>query len=36
MAFAKWIQANFKDLDFYTGASMNPDGMYVYSPLLLT
>ncbi|KAK4650728.1 hypothetical protein QC762_710110 [Podospora pseudocomata] len=31
MAFAKWIQANFKDLDFYTGASMNPDGMVILS-----
>jgi len=31
MAFAKWIQANFKDLDFYTGASMNPDGMVIIS-----
>jgi hypothetical protein len=29
MAFAKWIQANFKDLEFFTGPSMNPDGMVV-------
>lgn len=26
-AFAKKIIANFKDFDFYTGESMNPDGM---------
>ena len=26
-AFAKKIVANFKDYDFYTGESMNPDGM---------
>lgn len=26
-AFAKKIIANFKDYDFYTGESMNPDGM---------
>ncbi|KAH7343524.1 Mss4-like protein [Rhizoctonia solani] len=26
-AFAKKIIANFKDFEFYTGASMNPDGM---------
>lgn len=27
--FAKKIIANFKDYDFYTGESMNPDGMVV-------
>jgi len=26
-AFAKKIAANFKDYEFYTGESMNPDGM---------
>jgi len=26
-AFAKKILANFKNFDFYTGESMNPDGM---------
>lgn len=26
-AFAKKIVANFKDFEFYTGSSMNPDGM---------
>ncbi|PWN95868.1 putative translationally-controlled tumor protein [Tilletiopsis washingtonensis] len=26
-AFAKKVVANFKDYDFYTGESMNPDGM---------
>lgn len=26
-AFAKKIIANFKDWEFYTGESMNPDGM---------
>jgi hypothetical protein len=26
-AFAKKIVANFKDYEFYTGGSMNPDGM---------
>ncbi len=26
-AFAKKIIANFKDYEFYTGESMNPDGM---------
>ncbi|KAF8416665.1 translationally-controlled tumor protein [Tirmania nivea] len=26
-AYAKKIVANFKDFDFYTGSSMNPDGM---------
>lgn len=26
-AFAKKIVANFKDFEFYTGESMNPDGM---------
>lgn len=26
-AYAKKIIANFKDYDFYTGESMNPDGM---------
>jgi hypothetical protein len=25
--YAKKIIANFKDFDFYTGESMNPDGM---------
>ncbi|KAL2124067.1 hypothetical protein VTJ04DRAFT_432 [Mycothermus thermophilus] len=28
-AYAKKIIANFKDYDFYTGESMNPDGMVV-------
>lgn len=28
-AFAKKILANFKDWEFYTGESMNPDGMWV-------
>ncbi|KAH9938156.1 translationally controlled tumor-associated [Fomitopsis serialis] len=28
-AFAKKIVANFKDFEFYTGESMNPDGMVV-------
>ncbi|KAH7066942.1 translationally controlled tumor protein [Paraphoma chrysanthemicola] len=27
--FAKKIIANFKDYDFYTGESMNPDGMVI-------
>lgn len=27
-AYAKKIVANFKDYEFYTGESMNPDGMY--------
>ena len=26
-AYAKKIVANFKDFEFYTGESMNPDGM---------
>lgn len=26
-AFAKTVVANFKDYEFYTGESMNPDGM---------
>lgn len=26
-AYAKKIVSNFKDYDFYTGESMNPDGM---------
>lgn len=26
-AYAKKIVGNFKDYDFYTGESMNPDGM---------
>jgi hypothetical protein len=26
-AYAKKIVANFKDYDFYTGESMDPDGM---------
>jgi len=26
-AFAKKVVANFKDYEFYTGESMNPDGM---------
>jgi len=26
-AFAKKVVANFKDLEFYTGENMNPDGM---------
>lgn len=30
-AYAKKIVGNFKDYDFYTGESMNPDGMYVSS-----
>ena len=28
--FMKSIKPNFKDLDIYTGSSMNPEGMYVY------
>ena len=28
-AFAKKIVANFKDYEFYTGESMDPDGMVV-------
>lgn len=28
-AFAKKVVANFKEYDFYTGASMNPDAMVV-------
>lgn len=28
-AFAKKIIANFKDYEFFTGESMNPDGMIV-------
>lgn len=28
-AYAKKIVANFKDFDFYTGESMDPDAMYV-------
>lgn len=28
-AFAKKLLANFKDYEFYTGESMNPDGMLV-------
>ena len=27
--YTKHIVPNFKDLDFYTGESMDPDGMYV-------
>ena len=27
--FAKKVIANFKDYDFYTGESMNPDGMVI-------
>jgi hypothetical protein len=27
--FTKHISPNFKDFDFYTGESMDPDGMYV-------
>ena len=26
-AYAKKVVANFKDFEFYTGESMNPDGM---------
>ena len=29
--FTKKLAPNFKDLDCYTGESMDPDGMYVYS-----
>lgn len=29
--YAKHIVPNFADLDFYTGESMDPDGMYVVS-----
>lgn len=28
-AFAKKVIANFKDYEFFTGESMNPDGMIV-------
>lgn len=28
-SFAKKIIANFKDYEFYTGESMNPDGMII-------
>lgn len=31
-AAAKKLVANFKDLEFYTGESMNPEGMYVPPP----
>ena len=27
--FTKVLSPNFKDLDFYTGESMDPEGMYV-------
>ena len=27
--FTKKLAPNFKELDFYTGESMDPDGMYV-------
>ena len=30
--YTKHIVPNFADLDFYTGESMDPDGMYVVSP----
>jgi hypothetical protein len=30
-AAAKKLLANFKDYEFYTGESMDPDGMYVIS-----
>jgi len=33
--YAKKIVANFKDYDFYTGESMNPDGMYEYETFTL-
>lgn len=29
-AYAKKIVAGFKDFDFYTGESMDPDGMLVF------
>lgn len=43
-AFEKGAQAyvkehllpNFKDFEFYTGESMNPDGMYVFYPTILS
>lgn len=33
--YTKHIVPNFSDFDFYTGESMDPDGMYVvsYSPV---
>ena len=30
--YTKNIVPNFGDFDFYTGESMDPDGMYVVSP----
>ena len=33
--YTKNIVPNFNDLDFYTGESMDPDGMYVSSSCLL-
>lgn len=33
--FTSKIAPNFKDFDFYSGSSMDPDGMYVSTPLLL-
>jgi hypothetical protein len=32
--FAKKIVGNFKDYEFLIGESMDPDGMYVATPLL--
>ena len=29
--FTKKLAPNFNDLDFYTGESMDPDGMYVFT-----
>ena len=40
--YTKHIAPNFKDFDFYSGESMNPDGMYaapfplIISPFYLT
>ncbi len=33
--YTKVIKPNFKDFDFYTGESMDPDGMYVWLPTSL-
>jgi hypothetical protein len=30
-AYVKKVVANFKDYEFYTGESMDPEGMYVFS-----
>jgi len=32
--YTKKLVPNFSDLDFYTGESMDPDGMYVLTSLM--